>query len=332
MAYTQLNLNERYLIAALLEMNFSADAIANQLERSPTTIRAELRRGRLSKADRYCPEKAQNLARARKSNNAHRLDEAVWIEVRRSLDEQWSPEQIAGRLQAEDKLGIRVGRQSIYNWIARDKRAGGHLYRKLRCPKPYRRRHTKETRGKIPNRRDISERPEIVEERSRVGDWEIDLVVGAEHKGMLITANERLSGLALQKWIPNKSAEKVAVGVIHLLSPFKNYVHTITADNGMEFAQHEFIASALGADFYFAKPYASWQRGSNENTNGLIREYFPKGSRMDQVKEYEVMYCTNQLNNRPRKRFDYKTPIEVFASKTGMVYSKSHGFRDGNLN
>lgn len=332
MAYTQLNLNERYLIAAMLEINFSADAIAAKLERSPTTIRNELRQGRRSKADRYCPEIAQNLARSRKSNNARRLDETVWIEVRQSLDEQWSPEQIAGRLKAEGKLEIKVGRQSIYNWIARDKRAGGNLYRNLRCSKPYRRRHTKETRGKIPNRRDISERPEIVEERSRAVDWEIDLMVGADHKGMLITANERFSGLALQKWIPNKSAEKVAIGVIHLLAPFKKFVHTITADNGMEFAQHEFIASALEADFYFAKPYASWQRGSNENTNGLIRQYFPKGSRMDQVKEYEVMYCTNQLNNRPRKRLNYKTPIEVFTSQTGMVYSKSHGFRDGNLN
>ena len=221
---------------------------------------------------------------------------------------------------------IRISHQSIYNRIALDKQTGGQLYRKLRCGKPYRRRHTKETRGKIPNRRDITERPEIVDKRERVGDWEMDLVVGAAHKGMLITVNERLTGLSLQKWISNKSADQVAVGVIHLLAPFREHVHTITADNGLEFSQHELIASALEADIYFAKPYASWQRGSNENTNGLIRQYFPKGQPLDQVKEYEVHYSMQQLNNRPRKRHGYKTPIEMFTKSTGMRYSNSHGF------
>jgi transposase, IS30 family len=332
MAYTQLNLSERYRIGAMLEMHLSIDVIANAVKRSPTTIRAEVRRGRHGQSGVYCPESAQRSARARKANNAGRLNNTVWLEVQRQLDGQWSPEQITGRLQACGDAEIRVSHQSIYNWIARDKSAGGQWFRKLRCAKPYRRRNTKETRGKIQNRRDITERPEIVEERGRIGDWEIDLVVGADHKGMLITANERLSGLSLQKWVPNKTSEKVAVGVIHLLAPFKAFVHTITADNGLEFAKHEFMASALEADFYFAKPYASWQRGSNENTNGLIRQYFPKGRRLDQVNEYEVMYCVNQLNNRPRKRHGYKTPIEVFTSKTGVTYSRSHGFSMRNLN
>ena len=329
MAYTQINLNERYRIATMLEMGRSVDVMATTLKRSPTTIRAELRRGKHVHHEAYCAHTAHRLAQQRKANNAKRLDDEVWSQVRRHLDDQWSPEQAAGRMR--DAAEGKVSHQSIYNWIARDKRAGGRLYRQLRCgKKPYRRRHTKETRGKIPNRRDITQRPEIVDKRERIGDWEMDLVVGAEHKGMLITINERVSGLSLQKWIPAKTAERVAIGVIQLLSPFKAFVHTITADNGLEFAQHEFIASALQADVYFAKPYASWQRGSNENLNGLIREYFPKGQKLDQVKDYEVYHCMKQLNNRPRKRHGYKTPIEVFTSRTGMMYSAAYGFRMQN--
>lgn len=326
MAYTQLSQAERYRLAALLETGLSPEAIARKLERSPTTIRAELKRGRCSPSTPYCAEAAHISATARKAKNAKQVDESVWELVRSLLLEQWSPEQISGRLQ-DDRGGKQViSHVSIYHWLAADKRTGGQWYRQLRRRKPYRRRHTKETRGQICGRRDITERPEIVEERSRIGDWELDLVMGGQHKGALISLNERLSGLSLQKWIPSKDAELVAIGVIQLLSPLKDFVHTITSDNGKEFARHEFIAEALQADFFFARPYASWQRGSNENTNGLIRQYFEKGKPLDQVKEYEVAYCMRQLNNRPRKRHGYKTPIEIFTKHTGMKYSVAHGF------
>lgn len=326
MAYTQLNQSERYRIAALLEIKYSAEAIAHALKRSPTTIRSELRRGRASVTEPYCAETAQARSRARKANNAKRLDDTIWQAVRPLLSEQWSPEQIVGRFVEEQGSKSPVSHVSIYHWVGQDKRAGGQLYRELRHGRAYRRRHTKETRGKIVNRRDITERPDIVEKRSRIGDWEVDLMMGAQHKGALITLNERLSGLSLQKWIPSKDADKVAIGVIQLLSPLKAFVHTITSDNGMEFARHALIAETLGADFFFAKPYASWQRGSNENTNGLIRQYFPKGMPLDQVTEADVFHSMHQLNNRPRKRLGYKTPIEVFTELTGMKYSLATGF------
>ncbi|TSJ91461.1 IS30 family transposase [Chitinimonas sp. BJB300] len=326
MTYTQLTQGERYRIAALLETQHAAAAIAKLMNRSPTTIRAELRRGRSTPMAAYCPDTAQLRALARKANNAQRLDDALWQQVRPLLAEQWSPEQIAGRLTAEQGGKAQLSHVSIYHWIARDKRAGGVLFQHLRHGKPYRRRHTKDTRGKIVGRRDIMERPGIVEERGRIGDWELDLVIGGQHKGALITLNERLSGLSLQRWIPSKEADKVAVGVIHLLSPLKAFVHTITSDNGLEFSRHAFIAEALQADFFFARPYASWQRGSNENINGLIRQYFPKGVPLDRVKEFEVAYSMRQLNHRPRKRHGYKTPIEVFTERTGMNYSLANGF------
>lgn len=323
MAKPQLTQGERYRIEALLDTNHSAQSIAQILKRSPTTIRDELRRGRDAPASAYRAEVAHLRARRRKANNAKRLNDTVWQLVRPLLAEQWSPEQIAGRLpngQGE------ISHTSIYRWIAQDKQAGGKLYKQLRHGKPYRRRHTKETRGKIPNRRDITERPEIVEKRTRIGDWEMDLVMGGKHKGALITLNERVSGLSLQKWVPSKDAAQVAIGVIHLLSPLKAFVHTITADNGLEFSAHDFIAASLEADVFFAKPYSPWQRGSNENTNGLIRQYFPKGMPMDDVKEYEVAYSMRQLNNRPRKRHGFKTPIEIFTERTGIHYSDAHGF------
>lgn len=326
MAYTQLTQAERYRIAALLETQHSAEAIAHALQRSPTTIRAELRRGRTAPRAPYCPDTAQARARARKSNNAQRIDAAQWQQVRALLAEDWSPEQIAGRPASERGGLASVSHSSIYRWIAQDKAAGGSLYRLLRHGRPYRRRHVKDGRGRIPNRRDITERPEIVEQRARIGDWELDLVMGAQHKGALISLTERLSGLSLQKWVPSKDADRVAAGVIQLLSPLKAFVHTITSDNGLEFARHAFIAEALDADYYFARPYASWQRGSNENTNGLIRQYFPKGVPLDRVRDCDVFHAMRRLNHRPRKRLGYQTPIEVFTKRTGMKYSERDGF------
>ena len=327
MAYTQLNLEQRYRIGFLLESKFKIIQIAADLGRSATTIRSEIKRGKSSSKQPYDATLAQQLAQSRKANNASKLDEHFVTYLQQKLNQDWSPDQIAGcfLLEFSDRHGM--SRQSIYNWIARDKLAGGRWFKKLRHGKPYRKRHTKAGRNKIPNRIDITQRPVIVDERSRVGDWEIDLVVGAHHKGMLITANERLTGLSLQKWIPNKSAATVSAGIIQLLSPVMAFVHTITSDNGMEFARHELVGKALKADMYFARPYASWQRGSNEHTNGLIRQYFPKGSSFQSIQEAEVLHSMYQLNHRPRKRHGYKTPIELFTSLTKMKYGDVLGLK-----
>jgi transposase, IS30 family len=319
MAYKQLNQNERYRISAMLESHSKIGHIATALQRSEKTIRDEIGRGKVSLFHPYCAVTAHQLAMSRKSNNALKMNDDLLKSITEKLDVQWSPEQIAGRLKVENKQ--HCGRQTIYNYIARNKRAGGQLYKKLRHGKPYRKRHTKTGRYKIPNRVDIDQRPDIVDKRSRVGDWEVDLVIGANHKGMIITANERRTGLSLQKFIPSKHADIVAIGIIQLLSPVKEFVHTITMDNGLEFAKHEFVSAALKSAAYFAKPYCSWQRGSNENTNRLIRQYFPKGSGFEKIDEHQILNSTNKLNHRPRKRLGYKTPAELFAEETKMNYN-----------
>lgn len=311
MAYQQLSLAERYRIAALLETQHSAEAIARQLKRSGNTIRHELKRAGNAP---YCADTAHQQARLCKVKNAFRLHDDIWEKaVWPRLKQDWSPEQIAGDLRAKQPE-IKICAMSIYRKIAADKWAGGQYYRHLRQRKPYRKRHTKDMRGQIINRRDISERPEWIEKRSRIGDWEVDLVIGAGHQGVMLTIVERRSGLLLSKWLANKSAHGVAVGIIHLLTPFKAVVHTLTSDNGLEFAEHEWVAEVLDADFYFARPYASWQRGSNENANGLLRQYFPKGMAFTPDCKYQVASAVCKLNNRPRKRHDYKTPLEIFAT------------------
>ena len=319
MAYKQLNQNERYRISVMLESHSKIGHIAAALQRSEKTIRDEIGRGKVSLFHPYCADTAHKRALSRKANNALKMNDDLLKSITEKLDVQWSPEQIAGRLKVENKQSC--GRQTIYNYIARDKRAGGQLYKKLRHGKPYRKRHTKAGRHKIPNRVDIDQRPDIVEKRSRVGDWEVDLVIGANHKGMIITANERRTGLSLQKFVPSKHADIVSIGIIQLLSPVKEFVHTITMDNGLEFAKHEFVSAALKSDAYFAKPYCSWQRGSNENTNRLIRQYFAKGSSFEKIDEQQILNSTNKLNHRPRKRLGYKTPAELFAEETKMNYN-----------
>ncbi|WP_028452889.1 IS30 family transposase [Chitinilyticum aquatile] len=315
--YRQISISERHQIAALLSVGVTDYAdIAAKLGRAVSTIKSELQRNTLP-GQPYDAATAQQLASERKANNAKRLDETVWAKVETLMAEDWSPEQIAG------SKACRVSHMSIYRWVAADKRKGGKRYRMLRHGRPYRQRHTKETRGKIPNRRDITERPQIVETRERVGDWELDLVIGAQHQGALISLNERKTGLALQKWVPGKHADAVADGVLALLLPLQSHVKTITSDNGMEFAEHERVAQRLGVDFYFAKPHAPWQRGSNENTNGLIRQYFPKGESMKTVEEWRIYNMRKQLNTRPRKRLGYKTPLQVFAELTGMEYDQA---------
>lgn len=311
-SYKQLTIQERHMIAALLSIGEKPAEIAARLGRSRSTIREEIKRGTENGA--YDAEAAHRLARARKANNAKRLDESVWENVLPLLHEKWSPEQIAG------SGACGVSHMSIYRWIARDKRAGGRVYRLLRHGRPYRQRHTRETRGRIPNRRDIADRPPVVEKRQRVGDWELDLVIGGNHRGAIISVNERRTGLSVQRWIPSKHADAVADGVIVMLYPLRQFVLTITSDNGAEFAGHERIAQMLGCDFYFARPHAPWQRGSNENTNGLIRQYFRKGESMERVEGWRVHDMTKQLNKRPRKRLNYKTPLREFADLTGMDY------------
>jgi IS30 family transposase len=236
------------------------------------------------------------------------------IEARILLD--WSPEQVSGQL--EDELGILVSHERIYQHIWADKRHGGILYTHLRqCHKKRKKKYgSKDKRGQIRNRVSIDERPAIVAEKTRIGDWEIDTVIGQNHQGALVTIVDRVSKFTLIKKVDSKHAEVVTAATIILLQPYLDKTLTITADNGKEFAGHETIKEQLSANVYFAHPYCSWERGLNENTNGLIRQYFTKGSSFENITDDEVEAVMNKLNHRPRKTLKFKTPHTVFFADT----------------
>jgi len=227
------------------------------------------------------------------------------------IHEEWSPEQIVGRVAMEQ--GVSISHEWIYQYIYADQRSGGDLYRYLRCQKVRRKRYgAYDRRGCIPNQVSIDERPAIVDSKRRFGDWEGDTVIGKGHKGALVTLVERKSLYTVIQSVLRKTASAVRVAVVDGLAPYIDWVHTITYDNGREFADHEGMARDLDARIYFAHPYASWERGLNENTNGLIRQYFPKDRDLTTVTPTEIEQAMDKLNHRPRKSLGYRTPYEVF--------------------
>ncbi|MGP5012166.1 MULTISPECIES: IS30 family transposase [Psychrobacter] len=304
MNYTHLSLGERYQIYALIGAEHSINFIARALNRSPSTILREIRRNKSLRG--YQVNNAHKKACARRSNNALSIIANVWDWVTDKLKENWSPQQIAG-------VHGGLSHMSIYRYIWTNKRKGGRLWQCLRRKaKPYRQRLTAETRGRINDRVSIHERPSIVDARTRIGDWEADTIIGQHHKQAIVTLVERKTGLLKMKRVDNKTAQQVSEAMIELLKPVRLQVKTITSDNGKEFAQHKKVKQKLFSSFFFADAYASWQRGTNENTNGLIREYLPKGCDFRQVSDDEMQDIENKLNNRPRKRLGFKTPMQAF--------------------
>ena len=304
MNYTHLSLGERYQIYALIGAEHSINFIARELNRSPSTILREIRRNKSLRG--YRVNNAHKKACARRSNNALSIIADVWDWVTDKLKENWSPQQIAG-------VHGGLSHMSIYRYIWTNKRKGGRLWQCLRRKaKPYRQRLTAETRGRINDRVSIHERPSIVDARTRIGDWEADTIIGQHHKQAIVTLVERKTGLLKMKRVDNKTAQQVSEAMIELLKPVRLQVKTITSDNGKEFAQHKKVKQKLFSSFFFADAYASWQRGTNENTNGLIREYLPKGCDFRQVSDDEMQDIENKLNNRPRKRLGFKTPMQAF--------------------
>jgi IS30 family transposase len=304
MNYTHLSLGERYQIYALIGAEHSINFIARALNRSPSTILRDIRRNKSLRG--YRVNNAHKKACARRSNNALSIIADVWDWVTDKLKENWSPQQIAG-------VHGGLSHMSIYRYIWTNKRKGGRLWQCLRRKaKPYRQRLTAETRGRINDRVSIHERPSIVDARTRIGDWEADTIIGQHHKQAIVTLVERKTGLLKMKRVDNKTAQQVSEAMIELLKPVRLQVKTITSDNGKEFAQHKKVKQKLFSSFFFADAYASWQRGTNENTNGLIREYLPKGCDFRQVSDDEMQDIENKLNNRPRKRLGFKTPMQAF--------------------
>ena len=318
--YHHLSEGERHQIYALREQGLSIRAIAKQLERSASTISRELRRNKRSDGA-YDPEEASKMAlrhRGAASQRPYKVFPDVWASsICPLLREGWSPDQAAGWLRTQEK-GVSVSPRWIYQLIAEDRIRGGDLYKCLRRKGKKRRKKTDAGRSRIPNRVGIESRPAIVDEKSRVGDWEVDLIVGKQHKGYLLTLVKRKTKLLLMSQLANKQANTVRRAIIRLLKPYKRWVHTITADNGAEFAKHEGFAKQLGAAVYFADPYASWQRGLSEHTNGLVREYFPKGDRLTELKSSEVRLVQDRINLRPRKVLGYITPADAFVEACGL--------------
>lgn len=316
--YEQLKTEERHYIQVQRQLGISITAIAKALNRPKSTISRELKRN-TSQAG-YCFVAAQKLVQMRhamKTKVIRWTEEIAW-EVTDRLLKQWSPEQIVDDLRTKDKPFVSIER--IYQFVREDKLAGGKLYLELRHAKAsYARGKNKPYKGKIKDRVDISERPSVVDEKSRIGDWEADTMVGKGHQGFLVTLTERFSKFNLAIAVPTKEADVVKNAILKALSPFKNDVHTITFDNGLEFAQHMDVATELDCKTYFAKPYSSWQRGLNENHNGLLRQYFPKGMPLNTVTQQEVDFAIDRLNDRPRKKLGFKTPREVFNRITGIT-------------
>ena len=311
MTYIHLTQAERYQIEILHKAKHKQSDIAALLGRDKSCISRELRRNRGQRG--YRAKQANSLAQTRKQKRANgpRVAAQTWAVVESKLKETWSPQQISGYLLVNQQPS--VSHESIYRHIYADKRKGGTLHLALRCQKARKKRHTgRARRGSIPNQVSIDLRPAVVAERARFGDWEADLVIGAGQKQALVTINERTSRYSLIAHVPFKTAKAVSDAMIAMLKPFSMCVHTLTTDNGREFAQHERIAAKLDADFFFAHPYSSWERGANENMNGLIRQFFPKKMAFNSITRKEIELAMHRLNHRPRKCLGYRTPHEVF--------------------
>jgi len=313
MAYRQIAREERYTLAAMRKQQPmpSCAAIARALGRHRSTIIRELRRNRCGYDGGYRSERAQEKTnqRRRDSRRNQRLTAADWTLIESLLRADMSPEQISGRLRSEGQL--EVSHETIYKHIWKDKRHSGQLYRHLRQRPRYRKRYgTKERRGRLSGKRHISERPAAVEQRQQIGHWEMDTVIGTGSKDCIVTLVERRVGCVLIGKLSSRTVAEVNRWVIDMIHEWPELFKTITVDNGTEFHGYQEIERATGVTIYFATPYHSWERGTNENTNGLIRQYLPKGRSMAGLPQSHCDEIARRLNHRPRKRLGFLTPIE----------------------
>ena len=308
MKYQHLTLELRYQIYAFKQAGFSKSEIAKKIGVHKSTIGWELRRNLSGRG--YRPQFADNQAQVRKKMKAKpRISGQTWTEVEEKINQQWSPEQISGRRK---RGGLEsVSHQRIYQHIYADKAAGGTLYTHLRCQKKKRARYAANSqRGTWTGIKRIDTRPDIVAEKNRIGDWELDTIIGSRHQGAMVTMVDRQTKLLRMEKLARKTADLTKAAIYKQLNNLT--VHTLTSDNGREFAEFAEIEKQLQAEFYFANPYHSWERGVNENTNGLVRQYFPKLTNFARISDEEVSQVVEKLNNRPRKTLGYKTPNELF--------------------
>lgn len=309
--YKQLTSEQRYTISVLLQNRTKQKDIAKAINVSASTVSREIRRNSGVRRH-YNWETAQaNAVQTRRRKPGNRsVDKDVMEEAKRLLiTEQWSPEQISGVLAKDGKY---ISHETIYRMIRKDKAEGGTLYKHCRHKLKHRTRPVGGKRISIPNRTSISERPTEADGK-RFGDFEMDTIVGRGNHGAIVTLIERSTNMLFMRKLKNgKNAKELARTVIHLLSPFKEHIKSITTDNGTEFACHEMITKSLGVTIYFADPYASWQKGAIENANGLIRQYVPKKETFEHISQQQITKYSKKINMRPRKKLDFKTPQDCF--------------------
>lgn len=319
--YKQLTQDQRYDLERLLSTKVKKTLIAIELDVHVSSIYRELNRNSDGRNGKYSAKLAQRKCDDRHSQKMKsiKFTEEIKQETIRLLKLDFSPEQVSGFLKKEQKDTVSTER--IYQFIWEDKKKGGKLFKHLRTKgKRYRKRGAlKDNRGIIKGRVDIEKRPHIVDNKERLGDLEVDTVIGKDHKGALVTINDRATGMLKMKIVKSKEASLVSQAIIDELQEWKPFLNTITADNGKEFSEHQKIAEELDIDFYFAKPYHSWERGANENLNGLVRQYFPKSSDFSDITQLDVKRVEYILNNRPRKRYDFLAPIDIFVKKVNQI-------------
>jgi len=310
----QLTLSQRYQIWAFRHLKPAQ--IAQKLGKHRSVVTREIKRSGTQLAY-YNPQKANQACQQRKAKNATKATTAMYQVIAQGLAKEWSPDQIKGRCEQEGHPMLSTA--AIYQHIWRDQQQGGLLYKGLRhASHPYRKRYGKpDGRTKTVKQAakpSIEQRPAIVEENTRFGDWEVDTVIGPTHKGVLVTLTERSSNYLLMGRSEDKSADSVERVVVNCLKESKLPVFTITSDNGTEFANYERIAKAVKADFFFAHPYHAWERGANEHNNKLIRQYIPKKKDFSQMSPQQVKAYQERINDRPRKKLNYSTPNEHLKS------------------
>ncbi len=310
--YSQLTQEQRYQIYGLQQARNSQIYIADAIGVHKSTISREVRRNRGERG--YRPQQAHKRAldnRQQAKKHIKFTSELEKVVVEKILLD-WSPDQISGYLKKENIA--EISHERIYQFILADKKAEGFLYTHLRYSGKKRKKRygTKDRRGQIKNRVSIDERPKIVDKKQRIGDWEGDTIIGKQQQKAIVTLADRASKVTRIGPVATKHSDVVAAIMINLLKPTEHINHTVTLDNGKEFSGHEKVAKSLNLDIYFAHPYSSWERGLNENTNGLIRQYIKKGSCFEGITNERIKFIEERLNNRPRKILGYRTPNEVY--------------------
>ena len=312
MKYKQLTPHERYMLSSFKKVGLSVSQIAEIMGRHRSTIYREVKRNMRQNCYKLESAISYAVARRRRARRGFRIQPENLVIVKNLLRLKWSPEQIAGSL-TESRL-LSISHQTIYNYIWWDQKKGGKLWKHLRQSTKKRRKkyRSRDSRGVLPNKRHISERPECIENRERIGDWEIDTVMGSGDQHCIVTMVDRKTGYLLIGKLKRRTVDELNTVTRRLIRKHEDKMLTITADNGTEFHGYSDLEEDTGVTFYFATPYHSWERGTNENTNGLIRQFLPKRKSMAKISQKACYMIADLINNRPRKRHGFISPATLF--------------------